>query len=264
MKGVIIAAGRGLRMGRLTESRPKCLLPIAGRPLIEYTIENLRLAGCSQIIVIVGYKAGAVDVRNVQYVLNADFENNNILHSFMKASENLVGPIIASYSDIWVEPWIFRSLVETPGDIVLAVDRDWQPYYEGRTQHTVSEAENVYFDRNGSVVRLGKNLDPDVGGELTCGEFLGLWRMSAAGTEDFCAEFVRLQGQLGPSSRFQQSAHWSNAYITDFVQELVDRGRTVKCAAIERGWAELDTEEDFGRLMDIAERQRLTTLLEVA
>ena len=262
MKGVVIAAGRGLRMGRLTESRPKCLLPIAGRPLIEHTIENLRLAGCSQIIVIVGYKAGAVDVRNVQYVLNADFANNNILHSFMKASEYLVGPIIASYSDIWVEPWIFRSLVETPGDIVLAVDRDWQSYYEGRTQHPVSEAENVYFDWNGSVIRLGKNFDPNVGGELTCGEFVGLWRMSTAGTEDFCAEFVRLQGQLGPASPFQRSNQWRNAYITDFIQELVDRGRTINSAVIERGWAELDTEEDYGRLVDIAERQRLKTLME--
>ena len=260
MKGVVIAAGRGLRMGRLTESRPKCVLPIAGRPLIEYTIENLRLVGCSEIVVIVGYKAGAVDVRNVRYVLNDDFENNNILHSFMKAGDELIGPVIASYSDIWVEPWIFRRLVETPGDIVLAVDQDWQPYYEGRTQHPLSEAENVYFDRNGSVVRLGKHLDPDAAGELTCGEFIGLWRMSADGTEEFCAEFARLQGQLTPASRFQQSNHWSHAYITDFVQELVDRGREIKCAQIERGWAELDTEEDFGRLEDIAERQRLWTL----
>ena len=262
MKGVVIAAGRGGRMGRLTDSRPKCMLPIAGRPLIEHTIENLRLVGCTQIIVIVGYQAGAVDVGNVQYVLNEDFADNNILHSFMKASDDLAGPIMASYSDIWVEPWIFRQLVETPGDIVLAVDRDWQPYYEGRTQHPVSQAENVYYDGNDSVVRLGKHLNANVGGGLTCGEFLGLWRMSAAGTEEFRAEFARLQDQLGPDSRFQQSNQWRKAYITDFVQELVDGGRTVKCAPIERGWAELDTEEDIGRLGDIAERQRLRTLQE--
>lgn len=262
MKGVVIAAGRGSRMGRLTDSRPKCMLPIAGRPLIEHTIENLRLVGCTQIIVVVGYKADAVDVGNVQYVLNEDFADNNILHSLMKASDDLAGPIIASYSDIWVEPWIFRQLVETPGDIVLAVDRDWEPYYEGRTQHPVSQAENVYYDRNNSVVRLGKHLDATVGEGLTCGEFLGLWRMSAAGTEEFRTEFARLQDQLGPDSRFQQSNQWRQAYITDFVQELVDGGRTVKCALIERGWAELDTEEDIGRLGGIAERQRLRTLQE--
>ena len=262
MTGVVIAAGRGSRMGRLTESRPKCLLPIAGRPLLEHTVENLRLVGCSKIIVIVGYQADAIDIRNVDYVLNDDFANNNVLHSFMKASDDLVGPVIASYSDIWVEPWIFRSLVETPGDIVLAVDRDWQSYYEGRSQHPVSEAENVYFGRNGSVVRLGKHLDASVGDGLTCGEFLGLWRMSAAGTEEFCDEFVRLQDRLGPDSRFQQSSHWRNAYVTDLFQELVDGGRIVESAVIERGWAELDTEEDYGRLVDIAERQRLTTLME--
>lgn len=260
MLGVILAAGRGLRMGHLTDSRPKCLLDVGGRTILDHTIENLRESGCSEIIIVVGYQAKMIKVSGVRYVINADYQENNILHSLMKARDYLDGPVIVSYSDIWVEPWIYQRLVETPGDIVLAVDDDWQPYYEGRTEHPVSEAENVYFDHIGSVRCLGKHLDPHQTGRLTCGEFIGLWYMSASGTARFCAEFARLDALLAEDSPFQHSPNWIKAYVTDMMQELVDRGQPVGCSVFQRGWAELDTMQDYERLSQIASRQLLTTL----
>ena len=263
MLGVILAAGRGLRMGHFTDSRPKCLLDVGGRTLLDQTIENLRASGCSEIVVVVGYQAEMIKVPGVRYVMNADYQQNNILHSLMKARDYLQGPVMVSYSDIWVEPWIYQRLVDTPGDIVLAVDDDWQPYYEGRTEHPVSEAENVYFDRIGSARRLGKHLDANPTDQLTCGEFIGMWNMSASGTARFCAEFDRLDALLTEDSPFQNSTNWTKAYITDMMQELVDRGVPVGCSVFQRGWAELDTAQDYDRLLLIAERQLLTTLTKV-
>ena len=46
------------------------------------------------------------------------------------------------------------------------------------------------------------------------------------------------------------------------LQHLADRKTVIQCAFIERGWAELDTEQDYERLQSIAERQRLRTLTE--
>lgn len=57
MKGIIIAAGLGRRMGDLTKERPKCLLTVAGRTLLDHTIENLRRVGCKSIVVIAGHLA---------------------------------------------------------------------------------------------------------------------------------------------------------------------------------------------------------------
>ena len=45
MKGIILAAGRGSRMGVLTDERPKCLTVLAGRTLLEWQIEAMRKAG---------------------------------------------------------------------------------------------------------------------------------------------------------------------------------------------------------------------------
>lgn len=262
MHGFIVAAGPGSRMGFFTESRPKCLLPIAGTTLLENVISNFRRVGCTEITVIVGHKAEMIRFPDVNYVLNSAYRDNNILHSLMKARDHLVGPVVVSYGDIWIEPWVLDKLLEAVGDISLAVDQDWLPYYEGRTKHGVSEAENVFFDDSRRVVKIGKHLEPRLAAQLTCGEFIGLWRMTEVGTSWFTREFALLDDRLSSNEPFQQATQWRRAYITDIVQQLVDHGRRVNCAVIERGWAELDTEQDVQRLSVIAKQQRLQTIVE--
>ena len=57
MKGLILAAGRGRRMMSLTESVPKCLLEIDGKPLLQRQIEAMKEAGISEIAIVTGYKS---------------------------------------------------------------------------------------------------------------------------------------------------------------------------------------------------------------
>jgi choline kinase len=260
VKGFVIAAGRGIRMGPMTEEKPKCLVTIAGRPLLEHTVGNLRSIGCDDIVIVTGYKRHLINLPMTKTVENSDFLSNNILHSLMHARAHMEGDIVVSYSDIWVEPEIFSRLLETPGDIAIATDTDWQPYYEGRTDHPISEAENVRVDINGRIEQIGKGIDPAAQESGTLGEFLGLWRMSARGTELFRSTFLELESRLGPDDDFQGAASWRQAYVTDLFQELVDNGCEINCALVERGWAEIDTRQDFDRLRQIAGRQRLKTI----
>lgn len=57
MKALILAGGRGSRLEPLTEATNKCMLPLAGRPLVEYSLENARLAGADEIVLLVGHLA---------------------------------------------------------------------------------------------------------------------------------------------------------------------------------------------------------------
>ncbi len=261
MKGIVVAAGRGLRLRPLTESLPKCMLPVAGRPLLHHTIDRMRAAGCKDIVVVVGHEAEKIDADGALLVANRDYATNNILHSLMCARDHLEGPVICSYSDIWVEPEIYGTLTATPGEFVIAVDRDWMPYYEGRTDHPLEEAENVFYDSSGAVRAIGKHLGSSGIDGLACGEFLGLWRLGPGGSALLRDTFERIDAELDPEAPFQQAPHWRMAYVTDMIQELVDRGNRIDCALIERGWAELDTVQDYRRVADIADRQRLWTLL---
>jgi choline kinase len=260
MRGIIIAAGPGSRMGVFTQTRPKCLLRIGTRTLLDRTIENLRAVGCDEVVLVTGHKAEMIDRADVITVRNDDYANNNILHSLMYARAYLDGPVITMYSDIWVEPHIYRKLLDASGDIVLSVDRDWLPYYEGRTEHPIDEAENIFVDAAGSVIAAGKAIDRNNQDEFIVGEFLGLWKMGAAGTKIFREAFEELEKDLDPHQPFGRAREWRKSYITDFIQFLVDQGICVDCSLIERGWAELDTSQDYQRLPEIAARQRLETI----
>ncbi|RLG55664.1 MAG: glucose-1-phosphate thymidylyltransferase, partial [Candidatus Hydrothermarchaeota archaeon] len=56
MKAVILAAGRGERLEPLTETMPKCMLPLAGKPILEHIIEEVKKVGIDEITIIIGYK----------------------------------------------------------------------------------------------------------------------------------------------------------------------------------------------------------------
>lgn len=259
MRGIVIAAGAGVRMGDYGKTQPKCLLPIAERPLLAWTVDHLRRVGCDEVIVVTGHMAAMIHMAGIVKVRNDDYLNNNILHSMMYARDFLNGPVVVSYSDIWVEPTVYETLMDTSGDIVVAVDRDWRAYYEGRTDHPLSEAEKVDVTPCGTVARIGKSLGIEDG---ISGEFLGLWRMSETGVESFRKNFEDLEKILDPLDQFQRACEWRKAYVTDMLQHLVDGGVRVDCALVDRGWAELDTIQDYENLPKIAARQRLATLVE--
>lgn len=264
MRGIVIAAGMGVRMGALTECRPKCMLEVGSGPLLDATIERMKMVGCDEIILIVGHCADQIDRDDVIRIQNLDFNNNNILHSLMYASEYMHGPLVISYSDIWVEPDIYTTLLKTEGDIVIAADCDWRPYYEGRTEHPLSEAENIIFNANEDVTHTGKTIDPNGFPENRCAEFLGLWHMTAAGTDAFVKCFNRINSALSLTDPFQDAKEWQKSYITDILREMINAGQQVSAALVERGWAELDTRQDIERLPEVAERQRLYNYIESA
>lgn len=264
MNGIVIAAGPGTRMRPYTHERPKCMLLINDRPLISYILDGLRGVGCVDITIVTGHLAEQIDAPSCRKVRNSDYENNNILHSLMYARDFLEGDILVTYSDILVDPDVYKRLASSPGDMVIAVDRDWQPYYDGRTDHPLSEAEKAFVDLGdgelGRVEVLGKHLDPSDAGSYLCGEFLGLWKMTAAGARRFRAHFEALDARLSPFTPFRAAKEWRKAYITDFLTDMIACGTRVNCLLIERGWAELDTAQDYERFPRIVHRQRLLNL----
>lgn len=56
MQAMILTAGEGTRMRPLTLTRPKTMLPISGKPILQYNIESIRDAGIDEIFLVVGYK----------------------------------------------------------------------------------------------------------------------------------------------------------------------------------------------------------------
>ena len=89
MKGIILAAGMGTRLKPLTDVTPKCLVPVNGKPMLEYQLECLARAGLPEIVLIVGYRADQIIGRignyfqgmAITYVKNLRFQETNNLYS---------------------------------------------------------------------------------------------------------------------------------------------------------------------------------------
>ena len=98
MKGIILAAGRGSRMGLLTNNLPKCRTVFKGKELIQWQMESLQRAGINDIAVVRGYLANTFDL-NVKYFDNKRWAETNMVMSLLSANEWLSNNIcISSYS----------------------------------------------------------------------------------------------------------------------------------------------------------------------
>ena len=240
-KALIIAAGLGSRLKKHTQNLPKCMLDFGGKTLLQRQLEAYKDSGIEDISLIRGYKKDKIKYKGIKYFENTDFRNNNILNSIFYAEKVINGNIIISYSDILFDSSVVQRTLDSNHDISVVVDIDWRGYYVGRKDHPISEAENVIFNSNNEVSKIGKI---NKGNEEVHGEFIGMVKLSDYGTKIFKEHFHRLK-KIYWNKPFQRAKTFQNAYLTDFIQELVDIGIKVHWVIIESGWKEIDTVEDY-------------------
>ena len=260
MKGIIIAAGPAKRLKPLTDNLPKCMLKIDGKPIIQNTIEIFRKNKIDDISIIKGYLKEKINFDNVAYFENKDFWNNNILHSLMYARAKLEEAIkekeeaLITYSDIWYNDSVVKKLIKDKHDIAAVVDTDWQEYYNGRTDHPISEAENVIMDGKRRMLKIGKHIFTDNTPKNKQGEFIGLWKFTPKGVGIFLKHFDRLNKSLKKTDTYQNAKEWQKSYITDIFQEMVDKGENIYGVVIRKNWFEFDTVQDYKRILNLGLR----------
>ncbi len=245
LKALIIAAGLGSRLKGHTKNLPKCMLDFGGKTLLQRQLDSYKKCGIQDISLIKGYKKEKINYKGIKYFENTDYKNNNILNSIFYAEKIINGNIIISYSDILFDSSVVQRTLDSAHDISVVVDIDWRGYYVGRKDHPISEAENVIFNSNNEVEKIGKI---NTGKEEVHGEFIGMIKLSNRGTEIFKEHFQRIK-KIYWNKPFQRAKIFQKAYLTDFIQELVDIGIKVHCVIIESGWKEIDTVEDYKKAL---------------
>ena len=257
MRGLIIAAGRGSRLGHLTDTSPKCLLKVGGVSIVERIIKEMSDIGVEKIALVRGYLGHKFELRNIHYFENFQYSQNNILHSMMCAKDFLIDSLtqnenlIISYSDIVFESVLMKKIAESRGSISLLCDPDWEVKYSGRTQHPKTEAEIVVANNENLVVEIGKLFaekkisSPNSTLELI--EFTGLVLLKPDGISLVLDAFKEIAAVVQPDEPFGRSNSFQNAYLSDLFQFLVDSGRRVEVTRFIGTWFEIDTEQDLLR-----------------
>jgi choline kinase len=260
-RAILVAAGRGRRLGPHTEEIPKCMVQVGARPILGWVWHAFRAAGIEELVVIRGYRGDVLEafarslVPELTLVDNPGWQTNNILGSLACARAYLDQPCLISYSDILFTPAVAQAAATAPGEIALVIDREFRAIYEGRTEHPLDEGEVSDLKPDGSVARVGKRaLPPD----QAAGEYIGLTKLGPRGAATVADAIDRLAGRFAPDQPFQRAAAFRNAYLTDLWQELIDGGIRIDPVLISGSWREIDTEQDLDRarrLVDSDPRQ---------
>tara|TARA_B100001287_G_C22683782_1_gene532087 strand:+ start:3685 stop:4434 length:750 start_codon:yes stop_codon:yes gene_type:complete len=239
-KVIIIAAGKGSRLGSLTKDLPKTLLKINDKSMLDHQVDVYNKSDLTDINIIVGYQYHKFKHRFERIIHNKEYEKNNILESLFCAEKFIEGDCIISYSDIIFKSEIVEKLIRETSPITIVVDTKWKKSYINRTMHPISEAEKVYFDDNHNLLKVGKDISPDD----TNGEFIGMLKINPEGAKIF-KKFYRSAKAQYSNNKFFSALSFRKAYITDFLSYLIYNNINLKCMTIDGGWMEIDTPQDY-------------------
>ena len=236
-KAIILAAGMGTRLRPLTNDRPKCLVELAGKPLLEHQISVLHSMGILDIHVVGGYLAKKLERPEITLHVNSDFQTTNMVYTLFQAEKELDGrqDVIISYGDIVYEASVLEKLLECEGPVCVVSDRQWLRYWRARFTDPLDDAETFRVDGQGKIRDLGKK--PQTLDEVE-GQFIGLIKFR----QDVLPELKNVWSALQQSSALGAA---EKLYTTDFLQQLIDEDWELRPVFIENSWAEIDSQEDL-------------------
>jgi L-glutamine-phosphate cytidylyltransferase len=248
-KAIIVAAGRGRRLGGNTDEIPKCMVKVGDRPILHWQLDALAASGIDDIVIVRGYLGQRIDVgaHRARFVDNPEWERNNILASLMYAEDEFVDGFYFSYCDIVYTPAGVAKLAaasrEPASAASLVIDRRWAATYQGRDLHPISEAELTLVDAQASrVLQVGKQA---VAAPQAAGEFIGLAHFSARGAASLVRIWQAAATGPGLEAPFGRAKTLRQAYLTDALNAMAAAGERLAPVFIDGNWREIDTQQDL-------------------
>ncbi len=233
MKAIILAAGRGSRLQGLTDQKPKCLVELDGRPLLDYQLEALRNAGISEIGIVTGYRKETLGGRGLVEFHNPRWDRTNMVSSLACANQWLLeGPVIVSYSDIFYEPSAVISLIESRAELAITFDPNWLSLWSKRFKNPLEDAETFRLNIDGYLTEIGQR--PKSVAEVQ-GQYMGLLRLTPVAWREISCIREKLTSQ-----------EHERMDTTGTLQRIIEAGRIAIAAIPYTGiWGEVDTEADL-------------------
>lgn len=252
---IIIAAGFEEDLLPLIEDRPKAMLEIKGKTILERQIQALNECGVKDIVVVRGYHKEQINLPNIRYYDNDRFRETGELASLFLAETEMTGRFLFLYSDILLDPSILEKLLKSQADISIVVDRAWNDHEPGQAEVRTKQPDLVVTHQPPKTgYRYLPTAEPttlaQIGQHITQqaadGEFIGLAMFSASGAQVLRTTYQELQ-TISVARRFHEASSLETAAFTDMLRELINREHDIACVDIYKGWLEIDTFEDYRR-----------------
>ena len=227
MKALMMAAGRGTRISRYLNGKPKCTVEIReGLPLIRYTVDMLKKKGIHDICLVTGYRHEVIEnllKDDVQYCYNPFFDVTNSIASAWFAKEFIDGDdLLVMNADVFCEEAAYDEMLKIKETPVMLMDTT-----------RIEEADYRFFCEDGNIKKYGKELSD----EETTGEYVGIGFIS----KDFLPRFRQRLDEM--IERQDHDVWWENVLYS-----MSDELKLHAYDLAGKFWAEVDYIEDYERI----------------
>ena len=230
MKAVILAAGRGSRLGHYTTDIPKTLNKVAQKSIIEYIISSLKSAGINHVIIISGYQSHLLNQYADTMIINEEWASTNMVASLLCAKQFFSENLIISYSDVIYSSETVMSLKNQKKDIVVPYYLGWKKLWEMRFSDPLSDLESFCINQEGSILDIGQKVNAfnDIQGQ-----FMGILRFTPRA-------FGWIEQYL--SSKKKDIAQMD---MTTLLRGLIAKGHSLHGMPVNDLWMEIDNPKDL-------------------
>ncbi|MDP7197621.1 MAG: phosphocholine cytidylyltransferase family protein [SAR202 cluster bacterium] len=243
MKVIILAAGRGTRLGHHTKEIPKGLVDVNGKSIIERQIELFKKNGITEIVIVRGYKKEKFCWNDVTFIDNEDFANNNQLASLVLAQNMVSGSVLILFGDLIFEQTILDQIFASNSDISIAVDLNWKERYDENRNNQFPALAEIENDK---ITRISEN--KSLARKKLSGEFFGIMKLSSKGSKILTDVIEKTKHHKG---KFHDSDSFTMCKIPDIIQEIIDLEFVVKPILVDGKWFEVDTILDLEKAKTI-------------
>jgi len=233
---VILGATQGKGFGKMTENRPKMMIPISGKPILSKLVGTFNDCGLKNIATVRGYKKEAVNLPNIRYFDNDAYETTEEASSLYAAKDFLNGRLVLSFGDILFEKYVLLNLIDSTSDFTIVVDSSWEKNAEKHNRNAdlvIADREHLLEYREDGIYlkSIGNKLDRS----RVHGEWMGLAMFSPKGTGIL---LETLEG-MKASGRLEKMA------MSDVFAEILARGHAIRVEYIHGHWLDIDTLDDI-------------------
>lgn len=241
-RAIVLAASRGHALHELTHDRPKVMLSIGGKPLLQRMVDEFKKRGINHTTVVAGYKAETITTGGIHLRLNPQHASTGELQSLLCAREDFHPSMIITYGDLLFRSYVLQDLMETPGEIVIVVDSAGDSRISGSPDYVYCSRpdDRSLFREDVHLRHIAERDKVELG--VPEGRWIGMLRVQGQG----CAW---LQDAL---AELQQQKDFSGLTIPDLLNHLVGQGHPVAVHYIHGHWLDVNTIEDIERAGDFA------------
>ena len=258
-KIVILAAGQGTRLRPLTDEIPKALVKFNHKAIIDYQMSAYHKNKLKDIYVVTGYKHEKFDDLELTKVVNDEYSCTNMVASLHKARHLFDGQhnILISYGDIIFESEVVAKLMSNCNkSISIIYDLNWFRLWSHRMENPMSDVESFRLDDNNDIIELGGKPNNI---ESIEGQYIGMIYVN----REFAPFFFDLYENALKSNKKIKDTGVRDIYMTDYLQELIDRGVKVRGISINGGWLEIDSVKDLNSYLALLRNNELLSIIDL-